>query len=61
MKKGKSIVAWEVGKLGVHEVFKIPRTRDRVLVRECELTLYHVRDVCKALLVWLDQEGLAVE
>ena len=60
-KKGKSISAWKVGTQGLQEVFKIPRTRDKVLVRKCELTLRQARNVCNALLMWLDQEGLAVE
>ena len=61
MKKGKSISAWEVGTEGLQEVFKVPRTRDKVLVRECELTPHQARNVCKALMEWFDQEGLAVE
>ena len=61
MKKGKSFDLWGHETQGLQEVFMVPRTRDKVWVREQELTLRQVRMVCNAMLAWLDQEGLAVE
>ncbi len=43
----------------VHEVFNIPKEKDRVLVRKCELTPQKAADVCHLLVEHLVESGMA--
>ncbi len=40
------------------EVFNIPEAKDRVLVRECELTPQKALDVCETLVQYLRDSGM---